>query len=145
MIDRPEIPQEAPLPIEYEALSSRINELEAKQESSSLTAEGEQRQLLIQEIKQRIRMRYASLGVAITVIIGMGFMIGHTVHQFVVGPFIFAPQAVVIAMFVGPILSISAITIMLMIGSFRRFKDDDMDKINLVSLATEASKSAIGS
>ncbi|HBF32434.1 hypothetical protein [Rhizobium sp.] len=144
MTDKIDIPQEIPLSEEYEALSRRISELESKQESSLLTTEGEQRQLLIKEIRQRIYIRYAALSVAVSVIAGMGFIIGHTVHKFTIGPFIFAPQAVVIAMFVGPILSISAITIMLMIGAFRRFKDDDMDNINLVSLATEAGKSAIG-
>jgi hypothetical protein len=45
-------------------------------------------------------------------------------------------------MFLAPITSITAVTIVVMIGAFRRFRDDDMDNVNVTSLAGEAVKAA---
>ncbi|PYE22679.1 hypothetical protein C8J32_11036 [Rhizobium sp. PP-CC-3A-592] len=60
----------------------------------------------------------------------------HAAHHYFGGPLVLIP----IAMFRAPLVSVTTITVMLLIGAFRRFKDDDMDKINIQSLAAEAVK-----
>jgi hypothetical protein len=132
-------------PDERETLLKRIIALETAAENATLTAEADHRQLIISEIRQRIRMRYTAVTISVLVIIGMALAVAHLLHRLFVGPIVLVPQSVVIAMFVGPVLSVSAITITLMVGAFRRFKDDDMDNINVASLAVEAAKSGLGS
>ncbi len=89
-------------------------------------------------------MRYAAFGISIVAMAFMGYVLGHGVHTYFWGPFVLVPQAVAIAMFIGPVASITTITIMLLIGAFRRFKDDDVDHVNVPSLAAEAAKTGFG-
>lgn len=124
-------------------LEGRIAKLEAKLEANELSTEGKYRALLITEIRQRIFVRYAAVVVSCIVIALMVGIDLYAAHRYFWGHFILVPTAAVIAMFVAPIVAISTITIMLLIGAFRRFKDDDMDNVNIPSLAVEASKAVI--
>jgi hypothetical protein len=123
---------------------SRIQRLEMELENRKLNQESAQRDLLIKEIKQRILLRNFAAALGVIIIVVMAIILGHTVHRYTVGPFIVVSPAIAIAMFVGPITSITTITIMLLIGSFRRFKDDDMENVNVPSLFLEATKAGLG-
>ncbi len=126
------------------SLLARIEKLEEKIEAGALGVEAKHRSLIINEIKQRILVRYSSVAIAVGGILFMGVILSHAAHHyFVANHFILVPPLVVVAMFVAPIISITTITIMLLIGAFRRFKDDDMDNIDVSSLASEAIKKLI--
>lgn len=125
-------------------LEQRVADLELAINAGELSLEAQHRDLLISEVKQRIRVRYFTVAVALCAMIFMGLAMATASHHYFLGPFIVVPPAVAIAMFVAPIVSITTITIMLLIGAYRRFKDDDMDNINVASLAAEAAKSAVG-
>ncbi|OLP57941.1 hypothetical protein BJF93_13980 [Xaviernesmea oryzae] len=123
-------------------LEARIAALEEKMDAAALSAEALHRDLLISEVKQRIRVRYFTVGIAVTVIVFMAAAMMHAAHHYFWGAFVLIPPAVAIAMFVAPLVSITTVTIMLLIGAFRRFKDDDMDNINVASITAEALKGA---
>ncbi len=125
-------------------LEARVAALELKVDEAALSAEAQHRNLLISEVRQRIRVRYFTVAVGVIVIIFMGAAMAHAAHHYFWGPMVLIPPPVAIAMFVAPLVSITTITIMLLVGAFRRFKDDDMDNINIASLAGEAAKSMIG-
>ncbi|WP_085032292.1 hypothetical protein [Ensifer aridi] len=146
-VESPKPPVDNIPPAEASALGElerRIADLEQNADLAELSAEARHRDLLISEIKQRIRMRYAAFGISIVAMAFMGYVLGHGVHTYFWGPFVLVPQAVAIAMFIGPVASITTITIMLLIGAFRRFKDDDVDHVNVPSLAAEAAKTGFG-
>lgn len=132
--------QERELPF----LEARVAGLELKIDAASLSSEAQHRDLLISEVRQRIRVRYFAVAIALGAVMFMAVAMAHAAHHYFWGPVVLIPPAVAIAMFVAPIVSITTITIMLLVGAFRRFKDDDMDNINVGSLAAEAAKSAIG-
>lgn len=123
-------------------LERRIARLELEGDSARLSDESTHRGLLISEVRQRIRMRYTAFGLAVVTMIFMGVTVWHTVHSYFWGSLITVPQSVAIVMFLAPITSITAITIVVLIGAFRRFRDDDMDNVNVTSLAGEAVKAA---
>ncbi|GEM_PF-799727 len=125
-------------------LRKRISELEAKSELQSLTAEADYKKLLVNEIKQRIRMRYASFVAAGIVLAFMAVFAWCSVDRYFLGHFVFIPPSLAIALIVAPVACISAVTIAILFGAFRRFKDDDLDKVNVTSIATEALKSTVG-
>ena len=143
--DTPPPPQEEHTSASTEQyfLESRIAKLEAKLDERELSAEAKYRALLITEIRQRIIVRYAAVAVSCIVIVLMVVVALYAAHRYFWGHFILVPTAAVIAMFVAPIVAISTITIMLLIGAFRRFKDDDIDNVNVPSLAVEAGKAVI--
>jgi uncharacterized membrane protein len=120
------------------ALQSRLNLIEMKLDDAELSAEARHRELLIAETQQRIDVRHWVIVIAIVVMIFMAGILTHAAHRYFWGPMIVIPQSVAIVMFLAPIVSITTVTIMLLIGAFRRFKDDDMDKVNVSSLAAEA-------
>lgn len=126
-----------------DGLEGRIAYLESSQVLADLSAEDKYRRLLRHEVMQRIGMRYAAIIIALLVIATMVWFAQHVLSLYFVGPFVAVPPAVAIALFVAPIVSVSAITIMLLIGAFRRFKDDDLDEINAQAVV-EAGKAAAG-
>lgn len=125
-------------------LERRLADLELQTDVAKLSGEAKYRDLLIEEIQQRINMRYWVVLISIIVMLFMAGALTHAAHEYFWGSFLTIPQAVAIAMFLAPIISISTITIMLLIGAFRRFKDDDVDRVNIPSLAAEAAKSGMG-
>lgn len=126
--------------MDYVALSTRLSLLEERAALGSLNAEAKYRELLISEIKQRIDVRHWVIVIALFVIAFMGWVLSHAAHHYFWGPVILMPASVAVVMFLAPVASITTITVMLLIGAFRRFKDDDMDKVNVTSLAAEAVK-----
>lgn len=145
MGDLPQPPTDEPLTsADYSAeLERRIAVLEEKLAFGELTAEAQLRRLLMKEIEQRIWVRWLAIGIALATMCFMGLTVAHVVHKIFIGPFVVVPQTLAIAMFVAPIASITAITIMLSIGAFRKFKDEDMSGVNLASLAAESARSGL--
>ena len=117
--------------------------LEDEKAEKGLSAEGEFRKLRDHEVLQRIGMRYAAIVIALAVIALMAFFAKHVLDRYFVGPVVLVPPAVAVALFVAPIVSVSAVTIMLLIGAFRRFKEDDIEQINAQAVL-EAAKTASG-
>lgn len=122
-------------------LGERIDLLEQKIESGALAAEEEARSLLIKEIRQRITTRRVAVWVGLLVIVGMSAILWHGVHRYFLSvpvadwSILTIPQAVAITMFVAPVVSITTITVVLLVGAFRRFKDDDASSSNLMPVA----------
>lgn len=121
----------------------RLSEVENKLASEQLTQEGKARDLLIKEIEQRIANRHLAIAIAVVVMIFMAGILGHATHSFYWGRLIVVPQAVAIAMFLGPIISITTLSVVLVIGAFRHFKDKDMSNVSLGSLAAEAARNTM--
>lgn len=119
-------------------LESRLSAIEADSTSRALSAEDKYNRLLYHEVFQRICMRYAAIFIAIIVITIMVLFACNVLSRYFFGPFIFIPPAIAVAIFVAPIVSVSAITIMLMIGAFRRFKDDDIEQVNAQAIVEAA-------
>jgi hypothetical protein len=129
---------------EINSLDSRLAQLELKIDEARLSGEAKHRDLLISEVRQRIQVRYWVVCIAMLAMLFMGVVLSHAAHHYFWGPVVIIPPTVAIAMFVGPIISITTITIVLLVGAFRRFKDDDMDQINVSSIAAEATRSVVG-
>jgi len=125
-------------------LENRIAVLELQRELGSLSAEGLERHLLIGEIRQRIWIRWITIFLAVIVMGFMAAVLWHTVHSYFVGPFVVIPQALAIAMFLGPVVSITTITVMLAIGAFRKLHDQDIGPAGIATLAAEGAKSVLG-
>ena len=130
---------------DYAVLRDRLEKLEQKAAGKELDAEAQHRQLLITEVRQRIDVRHWVVVIAIFVLIFMAGVLTHAAHSYFWGPFVLVPQSLAIVMFIAPIVSITTITIMLLVGAFRRFKDDDMGKIDVASITAEALKASQGS
>lgn len=139
----PQEPDEAEQKIQSE-LEKRIAALELQRELGNLSAEGKVRQLLVSEVTQRIRIRWITIALAIAVMMFMAAVLMHAVHSYLLGPFLMVPQTLAIAMFLGPVVSITAITVMLAIGAFRRFRDEDIGPSGAATLAAEGAKSLLG-
>ncbi len=65
----------------------------------------------------------------IAVIFGMTAALTHVVHSTFWGPFHFVSGAFAVAMIVAPIVSITAITVALFVGAFRKFDDKDLETL----------------
>ncbi|MEH3090750.1 MAG: hypothetical protein PGN20_01645 [Agrobacterium cavarae] len=129
---------------EINAFDARLSALEAKIDEANLSGEARHRELLIQETQQRIRVRYWVVGISVAVLVFMAAILSHAAHHYFWGPIILMPPSVAIVMFVAPIVSVSTITIFLLFGAFRRFKDDDVGDINVPSIAAEGLKASLG-
>lgn len=122
---------------EIALLRQRVAALETQMESNGLDQESKFRSLLISEITQRIQIRQMTLLIAGTALIAMFVVLAHAMHSIFWGHFLTVPTAYAIAAIVAPIASISSITILLMIGAFRGFKESEMnvDKASLAEVA----------
>ena len=127
-----------------DSFENRIAELELAKEQNRLSANEKYRALLMHEIMQRISMRYIISAFAGLVILAMGYIAVCPIGRGILAEKASEIPQLAAALFIAPIVSISALTIMLMVGAFRRFKDDDMDKVNITSLAAEVTKSGTG-
>ncbi len=122
----------------------RISDLEALKDLKSLSAEAEYKELLKNEIQQRIQIKMIVIVIAIVVLIFMGGVLTHASHTFSAKDITKIPSTLLIVMFLAPIVSISTVTVMLLFGAFRQFKDDDLNKVNISSLAGEIAKASTG-
>lgn len=136
----------APLALDtLEDLRKRLSDLEALRDFQGLTIEAQYKELLKNEIQQRIEVRWQVILIAILVLVFMAGVLTHTAHSFSQKDISEAPASLLVVMFVTPIVSISTITVMLLFGAFRQFKDEDIKNINLPSIAGEVIKSSTGS
>jgi hypothetical protein len=87
------------------------------------------RTLQKREAGQRYWLRWIAVFTGILVIGGMSAVLTHLVHRTFWGPFHFASGAFSVAMIVAPIASITAITVALFVGAFRKFDDKDFETI----------------
>ena len=87
------------------------------------------RSLQKREAGQRYWLRWIAVVTGILVIGGMSAVLTHLVHRTFWGPFHFASGAFSVAMIVAPIASITAITVALFVGAFRKFDDKDFETI----------------
>lgn len=116
------------------------------QEISDTTVDNEYRDLLINELKQRMRFRTIAVWTTLTTLALLGvyafsafYHVAYvdTRHQL---PWVGLETPTSVVLIVAPIVAVSTITAMLLLGAFRRFKEDDTDKIDIKSLAMEALK-----
>lgn len=87
------------------------------------------RTLQKREAGQRYWLRWIAAGTGIIVIVGMAGVLTHLVHSTFWGPFHFASGAFSVAMIVAPIASITAITVALFVGAFRKFDEKDLETL----------------
>lgn len=128
---------------EVEALQNRLAELEDAIARDSLSQEWQTRQLIIDEIRQRIRMRTIAVSVVVVIILFMAGILAHAVHKFFWWRLVVVPYSLAIAMFLGPIVSITTLAVVMVVGAFRRFKDEDLGKVSLASLTAEATRTSM--
>lgn len=113
------------------------------EEARSIALEDEYRSLLIAEIRQRMLFRTVTVSTALIMLILMGvYAFSAFYHVSYVDarhalPWVGLRPATAVALVLAPIVSISTVTVMLLIGAFRRFKDDDAE-IDLKSIMIEA-------
>lgn len=133
----------SPIDGRMDSLESRLAAIEADKSAKALSAEDQYNKLLQHEVFQRICMRYAVILIAVAVIAIMVTLAVYVMCNYVYFPIAYVSPMVTIALYVAPVLSISAITIMLLIGAFRRFKDDDIEQVNSQAII-EAAKVGLG-
>lgn len=103
---------------DYELLELRLLQMEAENQG-----------LKRREYGQRRTIRWIAVFTGIFVIGGMGAVLTHLVHSTFWGPFHFASGAFSVAMIVAPIASITAITVALFVGAFRKFDEKDLETL----------------
>lgn len=127
----------------FNEFEARIADLEARLANNDLSEESKIRGLLISEIKQRILIRRVAVTIAIAVILFMAYFLAHAVHKYFWLKMLLIPQSIIVAMLIAPIISITTLSVLLIIGAFRRFNDDDMPKVNVASLAAELARKSM--
>jgi hypothetical protein len=151
--DTPVIDVQVPLPVPRETpvaqadineLEQRIAALELQKELGALSAEAQVRELLKKEIQQRIWIRWIAIAFAILVICFMAYLIcRYLKYFFLFGALSTLPSAVAITLFLAPIVSITTVTVIIALGAFRKFKDDDVGPAGLANLAAEGVKASV--
>lgn len=112
----------------------------------SLADEDDYRKLLIAEIEQRMRVRTIAICTALFMLALLSVYAAIVLWQvaFVDAvrliPWTGLDRSTTVVLIVTPIISISTIIVMILIGAFRRFKDEDVDKVDFRSLLAEAIK-----
>ena len=112
-----------------QASSSNSSRLLERAELESLDAEAKLRTLTQREIGQRYVIKWVALVTGLVVIAGMSALMAHLIHHVFRGPFMFVNTAFSVAMLVAPILSITAITVALFVGAFRKFEEKDLENV----------------
>lgn len=121
--------------------SVRHEDLRRKEvEYNFLMADEHYQKIVNRDKDQRYWLRWIAAAIGIIVIVGMTSLLWHMMHQLKFWPFQIYASSVLIAMFVAPLVSITTVTIALFIGAFRRFSDDDLDKISVPNVANSASQ-----
>lgn len=114
--------------------------------ATAIAAEDTYRDLLIQEVRQRMRIRHTAIVTALIMLVLLSGYAGVVLWRIAfvdadrILPWLGVSRSAAIALIVSPILSISTIIVMILLGAFRRFKDDDVDKIDARSILSEALK-----
>lgn len=79
------------------------------------------------EVSQRIALRWIALGLAMITLVFMGSVLIHSVHMIFGGHIDLSTSTVAAALVVGPMASITAITLAFFVGAFRRFDNKDAE------------------
>jgi hypothetical protein len=107
---------------------------------------GAQLQVLANREKgQKFWLRWIVAVSGLVIVCGLAFLVYHAMHAVILdaeGPTV--PASLAISLFVAPIVSITAITVALIIGAFRRFRDDDLQDVNVSGMTTAATQVARG-
>ncbi|MBO0661819.1 hypothetical protein LQ948_04475 [Jiella sp. MQZ9-1] len=139
----PQLPVDAPPSDIAKELERRIAVLETARDAHKLSQEAQERDLIIKEIRQRVIVRWSALTFAVFVVVFLGILLVSASSWFTYWKFLTAPSSLVMVLFVAPIASITAITITILIGAYRR-KGEDMDGSPVANLAAEAFKATGG-
>lgn len=103
------------------------NSRREKLEFELLEAEASLKRMAHREFGQRYIVKWVAVSTGVVVILGMAVALWHMVHSVFWGPFVFANAAFTVAMIVAPITSITAITVALFVGAFRKFEEKDLE------------------
>lgn len=146
MIDEHDLPIDPELEEldEYLRLQRQVYELEDRISSKEMSLEDQLRSSLIREAEQRILIRKIVIGICVVVLVFMGFLGLHATHQVQSQWFwnLTIPQAYLIALLVAPIASISVVTVALLVGAFRQFREGDSS--SLTGAVSDWTKAGIG-
>jgi len=96
------------------------------------------REISRKEASQRLRIRKLSIFACGLVFVGMGAVLFLASYKVFLSPDIEISMAYIIAVFIAPIVSITAIAIGLLIAAFRKFRD--VDDTAGMSVATGAAR-----
>jgi len=127
---------------ELNQLREKLYELEDRVSSKEMSLEDELRTLQIRETAQRIQIRQFVLFIGVAVLVVMAFLAAHFMHKIMWGHLLTVPRSFAVALIVAPIASITTVTVALLVGAFRRFKESDADVVP--GLATEVTKASFG-
>jgi hypothetical protein len=86
--------------------------------------------LIKRERNQRYWIKWIAILSGLFVIVVMLGALAHLTHNLFFGPFFFAGSPVGVAIVVAPIISITAITVAIFVGAFRKFEDVDLEKLS---------------
>jgi|GEM_PF-4572452 len=126
----------------FDHLRKRIFELEDRFAEKDTSLDDQHRRLLIREIEQKIQLRQLMVVVAIAVLIVMSLTLAHGMHKVMWGPFLTVPRMYAVALVAAPIVSITTIMTVLLVGTFRGVKDRDSE--SLASAASDALRAVSG-
>ena len=107
-----------------------------------LAAELESIGKLNREADQRYRLRLIAVRVAIVLVIFVGCVLLYSSYKILSPKHFEVPSSYIIATYVAPIASMTAITIALLVAAFRGFKDGD--EKNTVSAMVEGTRASGG-
>lgn len=125
-------------------LQARIAKLEELAESGKLDADAELRESCLDEMKHKRRTRIFVTFIALAVLLGMGWILCLEVGSVLNGEQQGIPDSVRIAMFVAPIVSITAIIVFLIVGAFRGYQRNDFGDLPISSVARETFRQTSG-
>lgn len=126
------------------AFEDRLIALELLLEKRDNDQDDEHRKLLIAEIRQRMHFRFATMCVAAFVLVCMLVYAYCAYSKIASWWHVSLPSPVAVALIAVPIFSATTITALMLFGAFRRFKEDDPEKVSQNSLAAMAAEKASG-
>jgi hypothetical protein len=116
-----------------EQLAKELAVIQAQLSANVLTRDAKEKQDRSAEIQQRMKIRWRISVVAVVVLVllfllaisGLCLVFART--PIFLGHMLTVPSGYAIALFVAPVASITAITVGLIYGAFRQYKEDDLD------------------
>jgi hypothetical protein len=112
--------------VDLVAAADQTNAKREQLEYELLELEAQVKRYQSKELLQRFWLRWLAVTLGIVVVILMAAIMKHQLHSVFVGPFLFANSAFSVVIVVGPILSITTITIVFFVAAFRKFDDGDV-------------------
>ncbi len=97
----------------------------SKIELRVLDADAKAKESLNHESDQRYLLRWIAVSITVIIIIAMGALLYHVSHRLMTMTTFGANPAYVIAVYVAPIISMTALSVALLVAAFRGFKESD--------------------